>query len=163
MKKNLLKLLLIFLSLNLFAQKKISTELAIGQQKVKKDIGPIYQVGVNYEFKNKSSISLSYAKSNLKNKELDINYDLISYNLNYNYGIMVSKYSSFESVMGISYIDFSNDFELDKNTGFGLNLGIRANYNKGNLGIGFFMINTYSDISPGGILSSSVVFKYKLF
>jgi|SRR5690554_593231 hypothetical protein len=143
-----------------YGQEKWDIEAGTGMTVVRKDASVNGYFGIAYRVTNNMDLNLSsiFAAPHI-NSSTRYNFYQVSFDAEYLF--LPESNNSISSIMGFSYIHFDKNDKVDENNGIGLNLGVRVIFNNlKKFNYGFRIVNTYSSISYGGILSTNVFFRY---
>jgi hypothetical protein len=145
------------------SQSEFSGSLILNQQFVGEDIGINYEGQINYQIHPDISIGLSAAQANMSPEDSDRNYDLGKFGIHISYAFGNYENFKFESIVGFSYLHFSEDLVLKGNQGAGLDLGVQLVFGAmEKLHYGFKIVTSYSNISPGSIVNTGVFVTYNI-
>jgi hypothetical protein len=145
------------------SQSDFSSSFILNQQFVGEDIGINYEGQINYRIHPDISIGLSAAQAHMNQKDSDRNYDLGKFGIHISYAFGSYDNFKFESIVGFSYLHFSEDIVLKEHQGAGLDLGVQLVFGiMQKFHYGFKIVTSYSNISPGSIVNTGVFLKYNI-
>ena len=155
-------ILVLVTHVTVYSQSKVSANFGIGNLWLSKDSGEFYEGVIGYRISNGLKINLSAINANLKTHLSSDKYKMLKYSIFFNYGFSEKRYT-IEPIFCVSYLDFKDNSIIEKNSMFGIDIGMRTFYsisNKARTGIKYS--NTYSYYLYGGLMSISVFFEYNL-
>ena len=155
-------ILVLITHMGVYSQSKVSANFGIGNQWLGKDSGEFYEGVIGYRISDRLKLNLSAINANLRTFRSSDKYKILKYSIFFNYGFNEKKYT-IEPVFGVSYLDFKDNSIIEKNSMFGIDIGMRTFYsisNKARTGVKY--TNTYSYYLNGGIMNISVFFEYNL-
>ena len=161
MKKIVLAVLFISSPILLFSQSKLNIDVGGGSTIIKKDVSASALLALGYKVSDRIKVSLNtiYSKPEYEITKEKFNFNQVS--LEAEYSFIPESNINLSSILGFSYIHFGDEIELKKNDGIGVNLGVLLTFNNlDRFNYGFRIVNTYSSISYGGILSTNLFLRY---
>ena len=159
--KKLLLMIALSLPTLLFSQSKWNADIGGGTLIIKKDVGASAHFGIGYQASKHVMVNLNTVFSKPKSNDFDIKYDYNQVSLGVEYNFIPESNLGISSVMGFSYVHFGDNIPLKHNDGIGIDLGVRLAYELSeHFNFGFKMVNTYTSISPGGILLTDIFLRY---
>jgi hypothetical protein len=145
------------------SQSEFSGSLILNQQFIGEDNGINYEGQINYRIDPDISIGISAAQATMDPKDADKNYDLGKFGIHVSYAFGNYDNFKFESIVGFSYLHFSEDIVLKENQGAGLDLGVQLVFGiMQKFHYGFKIVSSYSNISPGSIVNTGVFVNYNI-
>lgn len=153
----------LILAATAYSQSEFFVDIHLNQQLVSEDGGLNYEGQFSYAVHQDISIGVSASQAAMNNKDSNRSYDLGKFGILVNYAFGNFENFKFESITGFSYLHFSEDIMLEKNKGFGLDLGVQTVFRtKFKLNYGLRLVSTYTAIPLGGILNAGVLVRYHL-
>lgn len=150
------------LAVTTYSQSVFFVDIHLNQQLVREDGGLNYGGQFSYRIHQDISIGVSASQAAMDNKD-SRSYDLGKFGLQINYAFGNFDNFKFEAITGFSYLHFSEDIILEKNKGFGLDLGVQTVFRTAyKLNYGLRLVSTYSAIPLGGIVNAGVLVRYHL-
>lgn len=161
-KSNIFFFFLIMFPTIFYGQSKINADVGGGTTIIKKDIAASALLGIGYEVSDRIKLNLSATFSKPKFEITKEKFDFSQISLEAEYSFIPKSNTNISSIMGFSYLHFGNGIELKNNDGIGVNLGVLLTFNNlERFNYGFRIVNTYSSIAYGGILSSNIYLRYQ--
>lgn len=160
--KHLIIFILVFFPTLIFAQSKLNVDVGGGTTMIKKDISASALLGLGYKVSDRIKVNLNaiYSKPEFEITKEKFEFSQIS--LEAEYSFIPESNINLSSVLGFSYLHFGDEIELKNNDGIGINLGVLLTFNNlERFNYGFRIVNTYSSIAYGGILSSNIYLRYQ--
>jgi hypothetical protein len=160
--KSKILLLMLIISTSAFSQ-SITVEPSFGVSEIGKNVGESYGINVGYELNKVRTLYLSHDISNIKEKNLDIKYNLNKTTLLFSNKLAELNKVDLDMLVGFSYIVIEDKLPIDKNKFTGFDLGMCINfYSESKVSFGAKIVNTFSTVSPGGMRHSSFFVKFRL-
>lgn len=121
--------------------------------------GTNYQGVVSYNISDRMAITADYLYADIKD---DIDFDLSIISIGGEYMFTPENDTSLSSTFGFSYLLFDKDLTLEDDNGMGIYFGLKTLFNaKSKFAYGVALQTTYASNSPGGILQSNFVLRYR--
>lgn len=161
LRKILIIFSLLFLSYSGFAQSKWSTEAGGGTALIKKDVSPSVFFGIAYQVSEHVKINLSTLYANPKYEITNEKYDFNQVSLESEYSFTPQNNINISSIAGFSYVHFGSKIDLKHNDGIGMNLGVIVAFdNIEKISYGTRIVNTFSNVSYGGIFTANLFLRF---
>jgi len=159
--KHLIIFILVFFPTLIFAQSKWSTDIGLGVTAIKGETSTAGILGINYQASNRIKISLNTQYAKPKFDVTDQRFDFHQVSLEAEYAFVEESKLPIVPIFGFSFLHFGDDIDLKHNNGLGVNTGFSlTSFSNDHFRYGFKVVNTYSKISHGGILSTFVFVRY---
>jgi len=144
-----------------YGQSKLNVDAGGGTTIIKKDISASALLGLGYKVSDRIKVNLNAIYSKPEFEITKEKFDFSQVSLEAEYSFIPENNINLSSILGFSYLHFGDGIELKNNDGIGVNLGVLLTFNNlERFNYGFRIVNTYSSISYGGILSSNIYLRY---
>lgn len=163
-KKMIFLLLLLSFTYFVTAQSNWSVDIGGGVTSIKEDASSSGFAGVVYQVSPRIKLNLNTLYAKPKYSEQDSNkYNFNQYSLEVEYAFIEESKLAIVPIVGFSFLHFGSDIDLESNNGLGINTGFSITYDDNKyFRYGMKLTNTYSSISYGGILSTSLFLRFNL-
>lgn len=157
--KTIKTIILILMPIICLSQSKFELAATAGYIAVGDQDGSNYQGVVSYNISDRMAITAGYLYADIKD---DIDFDLSIISVGGEYLFTPENNTSLSSTFGFSYLMFDKDLNLDDDGGLGMYFGLKTLFNsKSKFAYGVALQTTYASNSPGGILQSNLVLRYR--